>query len=207
MRAGIWVLTAALLAGCGESRQTVERYRLGSDGKPDMSTKIVEEVEVSQRGLFSTGWIYTWDCANEYQTTIYGKELKACIDGFCTSTSQPLYPVRGCRGFGMGDLAAVGFNEFLWPSGQFAGWQMNVAPVRGMACKAADYPVPPTHHSECEWYQNTNAGGGCAETTSGESACFSHIPNGEHRIRQFAEDALPQSVEFVRRCGPGSTPC
>jgi hypothetical protein len=214
MRAAICILTAAITFGaCGGGQPKITGFKLGPDGRPEMST--AREVESVQQAVLD-GLAYWRDCRFEPVSTLYGKESKVCGDGGCNSWSTT---PTSCVAFGAGgyDGMFISFDSTAWPAGSWSGidgaiggYSMNTFRPRSMAVKAADYPFPPTTHSDIEFYLNNQFGGGCT-TVSGQqtifSGCMGGLGNGAVKLGMFLQPSapgqagLPGSLEFNRWCG------
>jgi hypothetical protein len=217
MRAVICLLTAAITFGaCGGEAPRITGFRLGPDGRPDMST--AREVESVQQAVID-GLAYWRDCRFEPVSTLYGKEAKVCGDGGCSVWNNV---PSSCVAFGAGgyDLMFLSMDSLAWPSGAYSGiygWiggaSMNTYRPYSMAVKAADYPFPPTTHSNFEFYKNTQFGD--CTTVNGQqttfSGCMAGLGNGVVRLGifvtpMFDQVGLPGSLEFNRWCGDNGNP-
>jgi hypothetical protein len=152
MRTVLLLAAAIAFGGCGGKELT---KFVGCD----------RDVSCVQQAIVS-GVAYTRNCNGEAPTTIFGKEVKVCADLQCNSTGTP----QACLAFGAGgyDLMNVGFQDVTWPLGSWSlmhgsvgGASMDFFRPRSFVLKSADYPVPPTTHSDVEFYQNNQFGGGC----------------------------------------------
>lgn len=208
------LLFLTAFGACGGDPPKITAFHLGPDGRPDMRT--AREVESVQQAIIS-GLAYTRNCNGEPPNTIFGKEVKVCADQMCASNGIP----QACLVFGAGgyDLMNIGFQDVTWPLGSWSttgghGWigggSMDFFRPRSFVLKAADYPVPPTTHSDVEFYMNNQFGGGCALVNANGlafSGCMSGFAPGSVGKGVFVpppfHTALPGSLEFNRWCGGG----
>jgi hypothetical protein len=217
MRAVICLLTAAITFGaCGGETPRITGFKLGPDGRPDMST--AREVESVQQAVIE-GLAYVRNCAGEQAGVIYGKELKICGDFGCNGLEAT---PQSCTAYGAGgyDLMFISFDSISWLPGAYSwvhggsiGGQ-TVASKRpySFIVKATDYPFPPTTHSNFEFYTNLQFGG-CSQFADqyGETrtGCISGLGNGVRvwgAFSPFFSGGLPGSVEFNRWCGDSGVP-
>jgi hypothetical protein len=197
-------LTVALTVGCGGNPQRVTTFKLGPDGRPDMSTA-KEEVVVDRQALISAGVAYTWNCDGD--GTIFGGELK-----------NHLYsgaPLNGyCLGFGAGGNNAMGLalHEWTWP-----GLSSTLSnSVGSYEAKAADLAGtnPETHHGQGTWFRNNQGGGGNPNQdlfgptgAPGVGVADTLANPGGYWWADLDTGDSRGSVYLARWCGPGQTPC
>jgi hypothetical protein len=190
---------------------TVAGVMIGAcGGDPPKLVHCDRDLECVKQAVIS-GLGYTRNCIGEAPSFIFGKEVKVCGDLKCDTTLLP----NSCVAFGAGghDLMFIGLQDVVWPSGSssdvyggsIAGFTMDQRRPASFRLKAADYPVPPTTHSDVEFYLNTSFGGGCSAAFTGAgplfSACMQGIANGTTRQGIFHSAVRPGSFEFNRWCG------